>query len=58
MEKCCNKIWKLLAALVALTAAVFVIVKFWDKILEGLGRLKERAEELRWRADESEDFLN
>ena len=58
MEKCCNKIWKLLAALVALTAAVFVIVKFWDKILEGLGRLKERADELRWRADESEDFLN
>ncbi|MGM9661509.1 MAG: hypothetical protein ACI3WR_00255 [Oscillospiraceae bacterium] len=58
MEKCCNKIWKLLAALVAVTATVFVIVRFWDKILEGLGRLKEKADALRQQADESADFLN
>ena len=32
--ECCNKIWKILAALVAVTATVLVVIKFWDKILE------------------------
>lgn len=57
--KCCDKIWKILAALVAVTAAVFVIVKFWDKILEALGELKKKAAELQKEAEVTpcEDFL-
>lgn len=58
MEKCCNKIWKLLAALVAVTAAALVIIRFWDKILEGLGRLQEKAAALRQQADENADYLD
>lgn len=45
--KCCDKLWKILAALVTVTAAVFVIVKFWDKILEAAAELKKKAAELK-----------
>lgn len=57
--ECCNKIWKLLAALVAVTAAVFVIVKFWDKILEAAAELKNKAAKLKKEEEVApcEDFL-
>ena len=60
MKCCCNKIWKILAALVAVTATILVIVKFWDEILEGAMRLKEKAGALCGCAEEiceCEDFL-
>lgn len=57
--KCCDKIWKILAALAAITAAVFVIVKFWDKILEAVAELKKKAAELTEEEEVApcEDFL-
>ena len=58
--KCCDKIWKILAALVAVTATILVIVKFWDKILESMVRLKEKFSELRAEQHDAykcEDFL-
>lgn len=58
--KCCDKIWKILGALVAVTATILVIVKFWDKILEAMAQLKEKAVALKKEAQdacECEDFL-
>ncbi|MBR2929163.1 MAG: hypothetical protein IKC24_08430 [Oscillospiraceae bacterium] len=58
--KCCNKIWKILGAVVAATATILVVVKFWDEILEGVAQLKEKAIALKDEAQgacESEDFL-
>ena len=58
--KCCNKIWKILGAVVAVTATILVVIKFWDEILEGLAQLKEKAAALKKDAEdicECEDFL-
>ena len=58
--KCCNKIWKILGALLAVTATILVVVKFWDEILEGVAQLKEKFAALKSEAQdicESEDFL-
>lgn len=58
--KCCNKIWKIMGAVVAVTATILVVVKFWDEILEGVAQLKEKAVALKNEAQdvcESEDFL-
>lgn len=58
--KCCNKIWKIMGAVVAVTATILVVVKFWDEILEGVAQLKEKAVALKSEAQdvcESEDFL-
>ena len=58
--KCCNKIWKILGALLAVTATILVVVKFWDEILEGVAQLKEKVAVLKSEAEdvcESEDFL-
>ena len=58
--KCCNKIWKIMGAVVAVTATILVVVKFWDEILAGVAQLKEKAAALKNDAQdvcESEDFL-
>lgn len=61
--KCCNKMWKIMGvvgAVVAVTASILVVVKFWDEILEGVAQLKEKAVALKNEAQdvcESEDFL-
>ena len=61
--KCCNKMWKIMGAVgavVAVTASILVVVKFWDEILEGVAQLKEKAVALKSEAQdvcESEDFL-
>ena len=58
--KCCNKIWKILGALLAVTATILVVVKFWDEILDGVAQLKEKFAELKCEvqdACEEEDFL-
>ena len=58
--KCCNKIWKIMGAVVAVTATILVVVKFWDEILEGVAQLKEKAVALKNEAQDvcgSEDFL-
>ncbi len=57
--KCCNKIWKILGALLAVTATILVVVKFWDEILDGIAQLKEKVAELKCEEDvcEGEDFL-
>ena len=58
--KCCNNLWKILGALVAVTATILVIVKFWDKILDALTQLKEKVATLKKEAQdayECEDFL-
>ena len=58
--KCYDKIWKILGALVAVTATILVIVKFWDKILEAVVQVKEKVVALRDEAHdayECEDFM-
>ncbi len=57
--ECCNKIWKILAALVAVTATVLVVIKFWDKILEAAGELQKKVTHLKKEhgACGCEDFL-
>lgn len=57
--ECWNKIWKILAAVVAVTATVLVVVKFWDKILEAAGELQKKVGELRKKSESGacEDFL-
>ena len=55
--KCCNKIWKILGVLVAVTATILVIVKFWDKILDSLTQLKEKAGTLRTLAQALEQWV-
>ncbi len=57
--ECCNKIWKILAALVAVTATVLVVIKFWDKILEAADGVQEKVAALKKKhtGAGSEDFL-
>ena len=57
--ECCNKIWKILAAPVAVTATVLVIIKFWDKILEAADSVQGKVVALKKKHEGvgSEDFL-
>ena len=43
MKCCCEKLWKILAVVLLVSAAAFVVIKFWDKILDLLGQVKEKA---------------